>query len=65
MMVLGVTMPGVVFSQISPGELSAAHAGLEGMSNCTRCHAMGKAIANHKCLDCHQELKSNNQMRYV
>ena len=55
---LGVTVTRAVFGQISPGELSAAHAELEGMSHCTRCHAIGKTISNDKCLDCHQELKS-------
>lgn len=28
------------------------------MSNCTRCHAIGKTISHDKCLDCHQEIKS-------
>lgn len=45
-------------SQISPGELAAAHAHLEGMSNCTQCHSLGSKISNEKCLACHAELKA-------
>ena len=45
-------------SQISPGELSEAHADLEGMSNCTSCHTLGKSIADDKCLACHTALRS-------
>ncbi len=46
------------FSQISPGDLAAPHAHLEGMSNCTQCHILGEKVSNDKCLKCHSELKS-------
>lgn len=46
------------WSQISPGDLAQAHAHLEGMSNCTKCHTLGSKISNEKCLDCHKEIKS-------
>ena len=49
---------GMARGQISPGELSAAHADLEGMSNCTRCHTIGRTVTHDRCLDCHRELKS-------
>ncbi len=45
-------------AQISPGDLSAPHASLEGMGNCTSCHALGKEVSNDKCLGCHTELRS-------
>ncbi len=45
-------------AQISPGELSAAHANLEGISNCTQCHTVGKALSNANCLRCHTEIDS-------
>ncbi|HMK39756.1 MAG TPA: cytochrome C, partial [Bacteroidota bacterium] len=45
-------------AQISPGELSSPHASLEGMGNCTRCHDLGKEVANAKCLECHTELRT-------
>jgi nitrate/TMAO reductase-like tetraheme cytochrome c subunit len=45
------------FAQISPGELTNAHANLEGMTNCTKCHTMGKKISNENCLSCHKEIK--------
>ncbi len=43
-------------AQISPGDLTLAHAKYEGMSNCTKCHVLGKQIQNSKCLDCHTEI---------
>lgn len=45
-------------SQISPGDLSNAHKELEGVTNCTQCHTLGKNVTNQKCLDCHTEIKS-------
>ena len=47
------------FAQISPGDLSKAHAHLEGASNCTQCHAVGNKVTREKCLACHQEIKNN------
>ncbi|MCB9208041.1 MAG: cytochrome C [Ignavibacteriales bacterium] len=45
-----------MFAQISPGELSNAHSDLEGISNCTKCHDLGKSVSKAKCLDCHSEI---------
>jgi hypothetical protein len=45
-------------AQFSPGPLSAAHAALEGSTNCTKCHEVGKEIAGSKCLDCHTEIRA-------
>jgi len=45
-------------AQISPGDLSRAHAQLEGISNCTQCHVLGAKVSNDKCLTCHDEIKS-------
>ena len=44
----------------SPGDLARGHAGLEGISNCTRCHegGGGEQISAANCLSCHTELKS-------
>lgn len=47
-----------VYGQLSPGDLSQPHAKLEGMSNCTQCHDIGKKVNNNKCLECHKEIKS-------
>jgi len=42
---------------ISPGELSTAHADLEGMRNCTNCHELRqRGVAETLCLACHQPL---------
>ena len=48
-----------VTAQISPGELSNAHAYLEGVSNCTKCHDVGNKVTRQKCLACHQIIKTN------
>ncbi len=45
------------YAQLSPGDLSEAHAHLEGMSNCTECHTLGEKVANNNCLACHTHLK--------
>ena len=45
-------------AQLSPGDLAKAHAQLEGMSNCTKCHVLGQKVSDDKCLECHKELKS-------
>lgn len=47
-----------VFAQLSPGELSKAHAHLEGLSNCTKCHVLGEKETTSKCLECHKEIKN-------
>jgi len=44
-------------AQISPGKLTTAHADLEGLSNCTKCHELGEKVINSKCLDCHDEIE--------
>lgn len=43
--------------QLSPGDLTEAHAHLEGMSNCTQCHDIGQKVPDQKCLDCHHEIE--------
>lgn len=40
----------------SPGALSKAHAGLEGIGSCKRCHADGAEHDNRTCLECHKEI---------
>lgn len=55
--VAGVVPVGPAFGQIlSPGKLSAAHADLDGIDNCLKCHSAGSVIAADRCLECHQEL---------
>ena len=39
---------------VSPGRLSAAHASLEGISNCLSCHTAGQGVSATKCLSCHK-----------
>ncbi len=46
----------VLSAQISPGDLTKAHAELEGISNCTKCHDLGKSVSKSKCLTCHTEI---------
>ena len=53
-----VFLTGNAFAQISPGELSKAHAHLEGLTNCTKCHVLGEKETTSKCLACHKEIKN-------
>ena len=46
------------FGQISPGDLTNAHAHLEGLTNCTKCHVLGEKETTSKCLECHKEIQS-------
>ncbi len=55
-------VPGT-WAQISPGQLTTAHAQLEGISNCTKCHVLGDKVTNAKCLDCHKEINSRMEQR--
>ena len=50
------TLP--LFAQFSPGDLSRAHQGLDGIQQCTKCHEVGNTIDGTKCLTCHDEIKS-------
>lgn len=54
---------GPLKAQISPGELSDAHASLEGMAYCTSCHAMAKNVSSEKCLECHGEIQTRMAAR--
>lgn len=45
-------------AQLSPGELTRAHAHLEGLTNCTKCHVLGEKETTSKCLECHREIKN-------
>ncbi len=47
-----------IYAQLSPGDLTKAHANLEGLSNCTKCHELGDKVTNTKCLDCHKDINS-------
>ena len=45
----------------SPGPLAQAHAELEGMGNCKRCHGDGSQHDNGRCLECHTEIARRQQ----
>lgn len=55
---ISIFFASIGYGQISPGDLSQAHADLEGMSKCTLCHDLGQKVSNTKCLDCHKEIQS-------
>lgn len=48
--------PALILAQLSPGDLSASHSNLEGISNCTKCHVLGNKLSGDKCLACHTEI---------
>ena len=61
---LGFSAPPAAAQLISPGKLSAAHASLEGLANCTSCHVLGaKGASNEKCLACHTPLDTRIRAR--
>lgn len=53
-----IILGGIATAQISPGDLFKGHQHLEGIDNCTKCHTVGKTLANDRCLDCHKEIQS-------
>jgi hypothetical protein len=57
--------PQAVAAQLlSPGKLASPHADLNGLRNCTKCHALGeRGISNDRCLDCHQLLQNRIERR--
>ncbi len=42
--------------QVSPGPLSRAHASIEGLANCSKCHDPAHAITAERCLACHKPI---------
>lgn len=52
-----------LLAQLSPGDLIQAHAFLEGLDNCTKCHSAGNRISAENCLNCHTILKEQIQER--
>ncbi len=42
--------------QLSPGPLSRAHASIDSVNACTRCHERGDRIEAARCLQCHDAL---------
>tara|TARA_R110002050_G_scaffold286088_1_gene436103 strand:+ start:58603 stop:60198 length:1596 start_codon:yes stop_codon:yes gene_type:complete len=53
---LAISSAGI--AQLSPGDLTKAHAEFEGLSNCTQCHDLGNKVTNKKCLACHDDMKA-------
>jgi hypothetical protein len=41
---------------VSPRALARAHAGLEGLTQCTQCHAGLSATPDERCLSCHEDV---------
>jgi hypothetical protein len=48
-------------AQLSPGDLSNAHAFLDGVENCRKCHGADQNLAPDKCLSCHTFLAERNK----
>ena len=43
-------------AQISPGPLARAHQGLNGSTNCTKCHTTSVSAPTFRCVECHREI---------
>jgi len=48
-------------AQISPGPLAKAHQGLNGDTNCIKCHEVSARAPSFHCLECHKEIASELQ----
>ena len=56
LMLVGAVTP-LQAQLFSPGKLASAHADLEGLGNCTKCHELRqRGTSNARCLDCHRTL---------
>lgn len=54
--VFGIFVPTVALAQLSPGPLTKSHANLEGVTQCSKCHAFGTGRQEFKCSSCHLEI---------
>ena len=50
-------------AMVSPGRLTKAHASLEGVGNCQKCHETGKQVTVEKCLACHRPVADRIRLR--
>lgn len=53
---LALVAPAAVRAEYPPGPLSRAHADLEGLTTCTRCHVLRERSSAKRCLACHPEI---------
>ncbi|MEZ4699290.1 MAG: hypothetical protein R2834_03085 [Rhodothermales bacterium] len=59
LLVYGLTPTAAMSQLISPGKLSRSHADLEGVTNCTQCHALGqRSVNDNLCLNCHTPMQA-------
>jgi hypothetical protein len=48
---------------VSPGPLSKAHASLEGVDKCQKCHEPGRKVTNDLCLSCHKPIADRIRLK--
>ena len=48
---------------VSPGPLSKAHASLEGVDKCRKCHEPGRRVTNDHCLSCHKPVADRIRLK--
>ena len=48
---------------VSPGPLSKAHASLEGVDKCQKCHEPGRNVTNDRCLSCHKPIADRIRLK--
>jgi len=53
---LGIGLVVSARAQISPGPIARAHQGLNGDTNCVKCHAVSTRSPEFRCLECHKEI---------
>jgi hypothetical protein len=60
---IGLTAPRAHAQLFAPGKLSRAHASLEGLSSCGRCHAPEAGKMAPRCLTCHTEIAATLEQK--
>lgn len=55
---VAVAAPPALAQVFSPGPITKAHASVEGLGSCTKCHEEGGKHNNERCLDCHKEIRA-------
>lgn len=54
---IGMIIVSISYSQFSPGKLAQPHAFLEGTHQCTQCHEVGGKEISNGCVECHTPIK--------
>jgi len=54
--IVSASAAGATQVTIAPGPLAKAHAALQGVTNCSKCHEVGQELSHALCLTCHKSI---------